>query len=1360
MIQLPIRATAMSTASFISHADQAPLFAINRNSAPRLARCLSWLGVAAMHAAAPSAVAAVTDLAGNLSQVLDTAVGSGNSARLTANTKVIWNGTTAASNVNLNGFELDIDTGGGNAQTYNGAISGPGSLRLVGRGDASWTPDIQIGGTSANTPESVRIDYGRVQLNKAAGVDALAGPITVNTSDTVRIQLLRSEQINDASTLTTTASSGAFHLELGGFHETIAALTMKTGHTVDTGNGGILKVTSLSVGGISQPKGAYTASSGFVTGTGYIEVDNFGPPVIVQAPGVPASPVPADGAVTVHPATFGSLSWAPASDATSYDVYLWMAVDPKPPTPTANVGAYQYNLASAVLSLTNYHWQVVAKNAIGSTVGPIWSFATVDRNDISGNLTLTLDAVVGVGPARLTGNATTWWGGTTSVANINLNGFQFTIYNGGGNAQTYNGAISGPGTLCMQGRRDASWSPDIQIGGTSANTPESVRIDYGRVQLNKAAGVDALAGPITVNTSGTVRIQLLRSEQINDASTLTTTASSGAFHLELGGFHETIATLTIKAGDTVDTGSEGLLTLTKLSVNGVNLPPGNYTSSSSFVTGSGSVVVVGAAVPPIAAMSTVVASAAAVMADGVSSTPVTVTLRDSVGPVAGKAVTLASGRGLADTISAASGLSDSTGVVSFTVSSLTAGAALFTATDISDGITLSQTVGLTFVAVPTPVDISNGLGPLVDGGIKIDAVVGTGHSGRLVGITQTYWASGGYAVPLDLNGNTLVIDSGGGNTMNATGAISGNGLVKINAGGIGILRIGGSLGNTYSGTTEVNNGPVSLEKSGGNALCGAITVNGTMSNHFPGTGTLLWGGDNQIDDGSSLTLSGGASLNFAGHSDTMGTLVLADDASIYLGNGTSIVRFANCSATGWTSNRQLIIYDWKGALGGGGSSGVYFGNSEGGLLPGQIANVGFMNPEGFAGGLYHATLLDSGEVVPTGTAVRAISPPYDLSPAAVSARATSYISSGRADLTKVGSPLTNGSHIVFFGDSITWLNGYISLLDAALATGAGTQDKSIRLINRGINGGGVLQVRDGSPDSGYPGSMPQASFASLLTSDQATIAVVFIGINDVWWRGTSAATYEQALRDLAASAAAKDVRLIFATPAAHNESPIGGDSLDPAIDQFCAIVQTVAVDTGATFVNLRQAFVNYWKNNNFGIRLDGSFLTLHRNGLLTYDGVHPTDIGNQLIADKMAESLLATLTPASGFDVWAAGMGLSGAAAAFTADPDQDGIVNGLEFVLGGDPNPAHAGANSSGILPTAASHGDSLVFSYTCSHAAAYLNPLVEFSADLLGSWTTATAGNATIAVTVGASSDTVTVTLPKGATTRLFARLKVVGP
>jgi len=72
-----------------------------------------------------------------------------------------------------------------------------------------------------------------------------------------------------------------------------------------------------------------------------------------------------------------------------------------------------------------------------------------------------------------------------------------------------------------------------------------------------------------------------------------------------------------------------------------------------------------------------------------------------------------------------------------------------------------------WTAPNTVVDISNASHPVTPEdpngpGINIDAEVGVGgNSGRLIGQTQTHWSSGGFSVPLDLNGNTLIIDTGG-----------------------------------------------------------------------------------------------------------------------------------------------------------------------------------------------------------------------------------------------------------------------------------------------------------------------------------------------------------------------------------------------------------------------------------------------------------------------------------------------------------------------------------------------------------------------------------------------------------------------
>jgi len=131
------------------------------------------------------------------------------------------------------------------------------------------------------------------------------------------------------------------------------------------------------------------------------------------------------------------------------------------------------------------------------------------------------------------------------------------------------------------------------------------------------------------------------------------------------------------------------------------------------------------------------------------------------------------------------------------------------------------------------------------------------------------------------------------------------------------------------------------------------------------------------------------------------------------------------------------------------------------------------------------------------------------------------------------------------------------------------------------------------------------------------------------------------------------------------------------------------------------------------------------------------------------------------FTSWASSRGLGGAAAAFTADPDNDGITNGMEFVLGGEPNPANPGSNSRAVLPTLVKSGGNIVFAFSRADAAAYLNPVVEFSTTLTGSWTTASdPANATIVVTPGTPSDTVTVTIPVSANAKTFARLKVAKP
>jgi hypothetical protein len=76
--------------------------------------------------------------------------------------------------------------------------------------------------------------------------------------------------------------------------------------------------------------------------------------------------------------------------------------------------------------------------------------------------------------------------------------------------------------------------------------------------------------------------------------------------------------------------------------------------------------------------------------------------------------------------------------------------------------------------------------------------------------------------------------------------------------------------------------------------------------------------------------------------------------------------------------------------------------------------------------------------------------------------------------------------------------------------------------------------------------------------------------------------------------------------------------------------------------------------------------------------------------------LTGTLTLTSvGYDDWAAANGLTGLDANFDADPDNDGLDNGIEFVLGGQPNPANPDSNSNGLLPKVAETGGDMTFTF-----------------------------------------------------------------
>lgn len=133
-----------------------------------------------------------------------------------------------------------------------------------------------------------------------------------------------------------------------------------------------------------------------------------------------------------------------------------------------------------------------------------------------------------------------------------------------------------------------------------------------------------------------------------------------------------------------------------------------------------------------AANSTVVASPSSVVADGVTTSTVTVTLKDSAGsPVQGKTIVLTASGG-SSTITTVQGTTDASGIATFTVKDATSETLTYTATDTTDSIAITQTVVVAFTgtAIATPA----ATGGLVQGSTEFGAYGFALETGAALGV--------------------------------------------------------------------------------------------------------------------------------------------------------------------------------------------------------------------------------------------------------------------------------------------------------------------------------------------------------------------------------------------------------------------------------------------------------------------------------------------------------------------------------------------------------------------------------------------------------------------------------------------------
>ncbi len=142
-----------------------------------------------------------------------------------------------------------------------------------------------------------------------------------------------------------------------------------------------------------------------------------------------------------------------------------------------------------------------------------------------------------------------------------------------------------------------------------------------------------------------------------------------------------------------------------------------------------------------------------------------------------------------------------------------------------------------------------------------------------------------------------------------------------------------------------------------------------------------------------------------------------------------------------------------------------------------------------------------------------------------------------------------------------------------------------------------------------------------------------------------------------------------------------------------------------------------------------------------------------------ATGILSVSSTSGSYGSWETSNGITGAGA--VVDSDNDGIPNGIEFVIGGDPS--GPGSDSNALLPTTTLDGTYLNFVYRRTDASVTSNPFVQYGSALTG-WTPAQHGVSGVVILTddnffGPNTDRVTVRIPRSLAVgaKLFARLRV---
>jgi lysophospholipase L1-like esterase len=195
--------------------------------------------------------------------------------------------------------------------------------------------------------------------------------------------------------------------------------------------------------------------------------------------------------------------------------------------------------------------------------------------------------------------------------------------------------------------------------------------------------------------------------------------------------------------------------------------------------------------------------------------------------------------------------------------------------------------------------------------------------------------------------------------------------------------------------------------------------------------------------------------------------------------------------------------------------------------------------------------------------------------------------------------LKKGDRILFFGDSLTAQGigpkGYVSLVRDALKKKH--PDLGLEVTSVATGGHRVPDLL--------------ARVEKDVLARKPTIVFIQIGVNDAA-RGHTAEQFKAGLEELIGRLRKGGAKVVLCSLTSLGEKHDGSNRIDKKLDALAEVARTVAREQKVPLNDLRKAFVAYWKKHNKENK---------DRGILTYDGNHFNDVGQQFVADQMLGKL-------------------------------------------------------------------------------------------------------------------------------------------